>query len=824
MTQYTPLLQQYLDLKSRHEDALLFFRVGDFYEMFFDDARECSRLLGITLTSRNNGNEADVPLAGVPVKAVDEYLPRLLETGRSVAVAEQVEDASEADGLVKREVVEVVTPGTVLEDTLLTADRNNFVAALAGTDPVGVASADLSTGEFEIWSCSAERLADELARLEPTEIVVPRGSEGAPEGRWVVTSREGWQFEPSMAEETLRRIFDVASSEGFGLDVREEPHLVAAAGALLTYLEEVRPAGLDHLRRPRVERAGSYMHLDDMTRRNLELVEPLRSDGGGTVLEVVDRTLTAMGGRALRRWLLHPLLDLEAIRARHQAVGELVREDDRRESLRDRLREVGDLERLAGKISTGRATPRELLALRSSLEELPEAVAAVGRPDARRLAGLVDGFDPLEDVRSAIADAVAPDAPPTLGDGGVIRTGHSGRLDDLRRTRDEAVEFIADLQARERERTGIGSLKVGHNKVFGYYIEVTKANLDSVPDDYHRKQTLSNAERYFTPELKEWEEKVTTAEERIEKLEAELFGRLRDELAGEVARIQASAGRVAELDVLAALADLAVRNGYVRPEVHDGYRLEIEGGRHPVVEELMAREDFIPNDVVLDRDGFVMVLTGPNMSGKSTVLRQVGLVVLLAQIGSFVPADGARIGLCDRIFTRVGASDNLVRGQSTFMVEMTETATILNQATGRSLVLLDEIGRGTSTYDGVSIAWAVTEFLHEVVGARTIFATHYHELVELSDRLDGVVAANVAVREVGDGIVFLRRLEPGGCDRSYGVHVARLAGVPGPVVERARAVLHELEAGPEGAGTRLARLADADRDQLNLFREGRSGG
>ncbi len=822
-TGYTPLIQQYLDIKSRHSDALLFFRVGDFYEMFFEDARQGSRILGLTLTSRNNGNESDIPLAGIPVKAIDEYVPRLLEKGHRVAVCEQVEDASQADGLVDREVVEVITPGTVLEDSLLESKRNNFVAAVMGEDPVAVATADLSTGEFELWDCSAARLEDELARLEPSEVVASSGRDEVPEGRWARTRREGWQFEPGIAEETLERHYDVASLQGFGLDVEEEPHLVSAAGALVSYLREVRPSGLDHLRPPRVERTGRFMHLDDMTRRNLELVEPLRPEGGGTLLEVLDRTETAMGGRLLRRRVLRPLVEVDEIGERQEAVAELVEDAGRRRELRDRLSRVRDLERLAGKISTARVNPRELLALGGSLEALPEVREAAAGSSSGRLGALVEGFDLLEDLREEVEDAVDPEAPQALKDGGVIREGHSEELDELRRRKREAVDHIASLEQRERERTGIDSLKVGHNKVFGYYIEVTKANLDRVPDDYHRKQTLTNAERYFTPELKEWEEEVVAATEEIEELEVELFRRLRERLSAEVDRIQETASRVAELDVHSTLADVAARNDYVRPEVDEGFRLEVEGGRHPVVEEVLAREDFIPNDVVLDRDERVMILTGPNMSGKSTVLRQVGLIVLLAQMGAFVPADAARVGLCDRIFTRVGASDNLVRGQSTFMVEMTETATILNAATDRSLVLLDEIGRGTSTYDGVSIAWAVTEHVHGEVGARTIFATHYHELVELTDRLDGVTAYNVAVRETGDGIVFLRRLEPGGCDRSYGVHVARLAGVPQPVIDRARTVLHELENGPSGAGSRLARLVSEDEDQLPLFAEAASG-
>jgi DNA mismatch repair protein MutS len=812
----TPLIQQYLDIKARHPDSILFFRVGDFYEMFFDDAEEGSRLLGITLTSRNNGGTREVPLAGVPAKAIDEYLPRLVREGRRVAICEQVEDAAEADGIVRREVTEVVTPGATLEDSLLSSGRNNFVAALSGTDPVGVATADLSTGEFEVWECSAAALADELARMEPAELLVSAQEPDPPYGAWVVTRREPWRFDADFAAETLCRHYGVLGTEGFGLSRKSDLHLLAAAGAVLAYLEEVRPSGIDHLREPRVERAGRYLHLDEMTRRNLEIVEPLRGSEGGTLIEVLDRTLTPMGRRLLRRRLLRPLVDVAEIDARLDAVQELLEDPSRRRGLRECLSEIRDLERLAAKISAGRVAPRELLTLSRSLEPLPRLGAALGRPKAHRLAGLAKEFDALEDVRERIEGTVAADSPATLAGGGVIQRGFSEELDGLRELRDGAVEWIAGLQQAERERTGIDSLKIGFNKIFGYYIEVTRPNLSRVPEHYQRKQTLTNAERFVTPELKEWEEKVVGAEERIAALEARLFRELREELAEDVERLQETAARVSELDVHSALADVADRNGYARPRPSSEYGLDIRSGRHPVVERMIAREDFIPNDVILDAGTFVMVLTGPNMAGKSTLLRQVGLIVLMAQVGSFVPAAAARIGICDRIFTRVGASDSLARGQSTFMVEMTETATILNGATDRSLVLLDEIGRGTSTYDGVAIAWAVTEYVHDRIGARTIFATHYHELVELADMMDGVGAFNVAVRETGDDIVFLRRLEPGGCDRSYGVHVAQLAGVPREVVDRALTVLHELEEGP-GGGSRLSHLADRERGQLSLF-------
>ncbi len=815
MSQNTPLIQQYLDIKARHPDSLLFFRVGDFYEMFFEDAEEGSGLLGLTLTSRNNGGTRHVPLAGVPAKAVNEYVLRLLRAGRRVAICEQLEDASEAEGIVRRDVVEIITPGTVLENTLLSADRNNYVAAIAGTGPFGVAAVDLSTGEFEVSLGDAGALADDLARLEPSELLLPDNAD-AVDGGWLVTRRPGWKFDAELGVEHLRDRFGVRSVEGFGLDPEDDATSLAAVGALLAYLKEVRPAGVEHLRHPRIERRGSTMYLDEMTRRNLELVETLRPGRGVTLLGLLDCTRTAMGGRLLRRRLLRPLLDRAAIEDRLDAVGELLEAGDVRRELRARLREIRDLERLAARVSAARAGPREFLGLGESLDALPHVLGSLAPATTGGLRRIGDGLDTLEDVRERISTALSPDAPTALRDGGVIRAGYSEELDEIRGLRENAVEWIAGMQVRERERTGIDSLKVGFNKVFGYYLEVTKAKLDRVPDDYIRKQTLTNAERYLTPELKEWEARVVGADEEITALETRLFHELRVAVAAEVPRIQETAARIAELDTLAALAEVAERNEYVRPQLTDEPCFEIRGGRHPVVEQTAERESFIPNDVVLDDTLRVMIVTGPNMAGKSTVLRQVGLIALMAQVGSFVPAVRARLGLCDRVFTRVGASDSLALGMSTFMVEMTETATILNSATERSLVLLDEIGRGTSTYDGVSIAWAVTERLHDI-GARTIFATHYHELVGLEDELEGVGAFNVAVRERGNEIVFLHRLQAGGSDRSYGVHVARLAGLPPEVVGRAAQILRELENGPYGIGSREAGLAERARDQLSLF-------
>ena len=812
----TPLIRQYLEIKSRHPDSLLFFRVGDFYEMFFEDAEEGSGLLGLTLTARNNGGKRDVPLAGVPVKAVDEYVSRLLALGRRVAICEQLEDPAEAQGIVRRDVVEIITPGTVLEDKLLAAKRNNYVIAIAGRAPFGLAIVDLSTGEFELREVAGEAdLRDELGRLEPAEVVVPEESEPPP-GAWHVTVRPAWRFDAELGEERLASWFDVKSSLGFGLDARRDGRLLAASGALLGYLEEVRPTGLDHLRPPRVDRAGRVMYLDEMTRRNLELVEPLRAGEGASLLELLDRTRTPMGARLLRRRLLRPLVDADEIAPRLDAVQEFVERPGERADVRRALRPIRDLERLAARIATGRAGPRELLGLGLSLDALPGLAAALDGLEAGRLVELRARFDPLQDVAARIREAINPDTPHALKDGGVIRAGFSADLDDLRGLRGNAVDTIAGMQLRERERTGIDTLKIGFNRVFGYYLEVTKSKLDRVPEEWIRRQTLTNAERYLTPELKQWEEKVLGADDEISRLEAGLFQSVRDGVAADVGRVQAAAARIAEIDVLACLAEVAEAEDYVRPALSDEVVFEVEEGRHPVVETTVARDTFIPNDMRLDDECRTMIVTGPNMAGKSTVLRQAGLIALMAHVGSFVPARRARIGVCDRVFTRVGASDNLAAGLSTFMVEMTETATILHGASERSLVLLDEIGRGTSTYDGVSIAWAVTERLHDL-GARTVFATHYHELVGLAESLPRAAAFNVSVREQGHDIVFLYRLEPGGSDRSYGVHVARLAGLPAEVVGRAARILRLLESGPWGAGGRGAALAEGGMGQLSLF-------
>jgi len=824
-------MQQWRDAKARHPDALIFFRVGDFYEMFYEDAEDGARLLGLTLTSRNNGGAAQVPLAGVPARARDEYLARLVRLGRRVAVCEQVENPAEAKGIVRREVLETITPGALLSDALLTERRNNFLVALtdAPDGRVALAAVDASTGEVTAELLEASEFESGVARYEPAEILLPAtwGTRAVPGAESASrTVRPEWLFDPDLAAEELRRRYRVISLDGFGFQENDRA-LIGALGGLVAYLADIQPGAVEGLKPPRIERGGVFMALDEMTRRNLELVDPLRPDLAGrgqraaTLIEVLDQTLTGMGARLLRQWLLRPLVVPEPIWERQEAVAELHGDAALRREVRTGLKAIRDLGRLAGKVATGRAVPRDLKGLQESLVAVAPLRDTLGDAHSPLLARMSQ-LDPLADVQSLLERALAEDVPAQLADGGVIRNGFSSELDELRAIRDGAQDFIAGLQARERERSGIPSLKVGYNKVFGYYLEITRANLERVPAHFERKQTLANAERYVTPELKELEEKVLGAEEKIGVLEARLFGDVRRAVAAELSRLQRLADEIARLDVLAALGHVAERNGYTRPTVHTGYELEIRAGRHPVVETMMPREEFIPNDVVLGDDRRIMILTGPNMAGKSTLLRQVGLIQLLAQIGSFVPAASARLPVCDRIFTRVGASDNLVRGQSTFLVEMNETAAILHGATARSLVLLDEIGRGTATYDGVSIAWAVTEYLHERCRSKTIFATHYHELTQLADQLPALVNYNVSVKEVGNDIVFLHHLQPGGADRSYGIEVARLAGLPPHAVARAREILHELEGSHSAGGTGLGRRGahqpeSARHDQLSLF-------
>jgi DNA mismatch repair protein MutS len=817
------MLKHWREMKAQHPDTILFYRVGDFYEMFYEDAQLAARVLEITLTSRGDG----VPLAGVPVKAAADYLRQLIGAGHRVAICEQVEDPRRAKGLVRREVVETVTPGALLQEGWLAGGRNNFlVAVYPAGDRVGLAAVDLSTGEFLLETLDDAGLAEALGRLGPAEVVAPGDTSLPIEDGVLRTARERWEFDPDLAGEELARRFALATLDGLGVGPEDAP-AVGAAGALLRYLTELQPSGLPHLARPLVRRGDGFLWLDEMTRRNLELIEPLRAGVRGcTLLEAIDTTVTPMGGRLLRQWLLSPLRDPVAIGYRLDAVEVAVRDGRGRARLREALDGVRDVERLAGRAAAGRATPRELGALRDSFLRLPDvaealsALAASTLPGGERavaLADTVDELDLLADLASELARGLEERPPALLADGGVIRAGYDAELDELRSLRDGGRQYIASLQQRERERTGISSLKVGFNKVFGYYLEITHAHAARVPPDYERRQTLASAERYVTPELKDYEARVLGAEERMAMREAELFGALRAAVGQAIGRIQRSARVLARLDVWTALADGAVAGRYFRPEVHDGFDLVLRECRHPVIERMMPRESFIPNDARLTAAERGTLVTGPNMAGKSTILRQIGLCVVLAQMGAFVPAAAASVGVVDRLFTRVGASDNLARGQSTFMVEMSETSAILHNASARSLVLLDEIGRGTSTYDGVAIAWAVTEHLHDRVGCKTMFATHYHELMQLPERLQHARNYNVAVRETGDTVIFLHRLEPGGTDRSYGIHVAQLAGLPDGVVRRAREILGTLE----GEHRVVPGPPEAPRDpgQLALFSE-----
>ncbi len=821
----TPMMRQYLELKQAHPDCILLFRLGDFYEMFFEDAEVASRVLEITLTSRDKG-EGAVPMCGVPWHSARGYIAKLVESGHKVAICEQVEDPRQAKGLVRREVVQVVTPGLVTDTEMLEAkEPQHLVAVAPGRRGVGFAYADVTTGAFRVGEAAGwDELAEELVRIEPREVLVPEEAEipGGVIPRGVErTALDAGAFDRRRSRERLTGHLGVADLAGYGVDDLDEG--LRAAAAVLAYVEANHPSAVASLRRlARHARAG-HLILDETTRRNLEIFSTL--SGGrrdGTLFHLMDRTRTAMGGRCLREWIAFPLTDAGAIEDRLEAVAELVRRGETRHRIRDLLNRVHDVGRLAGKVAMGTANARDLVALRRSLEALPGLAGILADAEAPLLGRLGGALEPLPELTEYLGSALVDDPPVVLTEGGIIREGFDPEIDELRAIQRDGRGWISRLQAAERERTGIGSLKIGFNKVFGYYIEVTRANLGLVPPEYERRQTLANAERFVTPELKEMEAKVLGAEERARALEYERFVEVRGHVAGHLDALQARADALARLDAVAALAEVAVERGYVRPRVHGGYEIDIRGGRHPVVEASLSGERFVPNDVRLDEDRRLLIITGPNMAGKSTILRQTALIVLLAQVGSFVPAESASVGLADRIFTRVGASDDLTRGRSTFMVEMTETANILHNATGRSLVILDEIGRGTSTFDGLSIAWAVAEHIHDL-GARTLFATHYHELTDLERTCRGVANFNVAVKEWEGRVIFLRRLVEGGASRSYGIQVGHLAGLPDAVVERAREILRNLEAG-ELDETGRPRLALSERirsdppaRQLDLF-------
>ncbi len=797
-------MQQYRELKARDPDALLLFRMGDFYELFGDDAERASALLGLTLTSRDKGPDA-VPMAGFPHPALETYLSKIVQAGLRAAVCEQVEDAREAKGLVKRDVVRIVTPGTLTDDELLDPRTANYLASVVEVGgKLGLAWVELSTGRFSLTGLMRHELADELARLCPAEILISELAREAPWARalalqsgMAMTVRPSWDFQPEQARNTLFDQFKTTTLAGFGVDDRSPE--VQAAGALMAYLRETQKAALGHITRLSPFRRANTLGLDEMTRRSLELVRTLREGKrDGSLLNVIDCSATPMGARLIAEWLTSPLTSIEQIADRLDAVDELLTNVALREDLRGLLGQAYDLERLAGRIGTGRASPRDLSALAKTLAILPKLKARLTARTSKRLNELEAALELCPEIRAEIEAALCDDPPLAVKEGGLIRDGYHAGLDDLRASASGGKTWIARFQAEQVKRTGISGLKVGFNKVFGYYIEITHAQAQSrgaeIPEDYIRKQTIKNAERYITPELKEYEEKVLRAEDRAHELEYELFVTLRDRVSAEAPRLIQAGAVLAQLDVLSALAELAAKHGFCRPEIVAESVFEVEAGRHPVLDALLPAGDFVPNHIELGGDkGTVLLITGPNMAGKSTYIRQVALIAILAHLGSFVPARRARIGIVDRLFARVGATDDLSRSQSTFMVEMSETANILNNATSRSLVILDEIGRGTSTFDGISLAWAITEHIHDVVGCRTLFATHYHELVELEKTKPRLRNANVAVHEKDGEIVFLYQIVPGGADQSYGIHVARLAGVPAGVLERAREILKFLE-------------------------------
>jgi len=802
-TNETPMMQQYRRFKAQHKDSIMLFRMGDFYEVFFDDAEICSKVLNVVLTSRSKGPDA-IPMAGFPHHAAETYIRKLIQAGRTVAICEQVQDPKEAKGLVDRDIVRVITPGTLTEDSLLQEKASNYLAAVcANGRTAGLSWVDLSTGAFWAADVNTDELPDELARINAAECLIPEDfaeDRQAAANRLrlpaaeVITPRPDWVFGRDTAQRTLLDHFHTSSLDGFGCG--DLGPALCSAGAVIQYLQETQKTSLGHIAKIRTFERGDYVVIDRATQRSLELVATMR-DGRRehSLLWVLDHTATAMGGRLLWEWLLCPLRSVEAIRARHDAVQELFANASLRNNLRERLDGIYDIERIIAKINCGRANARDLIALSKSFEQLPPIKERISTCSAPLLKTLGGEMDPLDDARVLIATAIASDPPPTLKEGGLIREGYDQDLDELRGIAKGGKEWIANFQADEVKRTGIPTLKVGFNKVFGYYIEVTNVHQDRIPPDYIRKQTLKNAERYITPELKEYESRVLTADERAQEMEYDLFLGIRDQVAAHTERIQRTAEAVAQLDVLSDLAHVAAENDYVMPEVDEKFEIEILDGRHPVLEVTQADEAFVPNDLRLDnKDSQVAIITGPNMAGKSTYIRQSALLVLMAQMGSFVPAKSARVGIVDRIFTRVGAADELTRGQSTFMVEMNETANILNNATERSLIILDEIGRGTSTFDGVSIAWAVTEYVCKHIKSRTLFATHYHELTELALLFPNVKNYNIAVKEWKDEIVFLRKIVEGGTDKSYGIHVARLAGIPREVLQRAGVILANLEA------------------------------
>ena len=830
----TPAMRQYMEVKERYPDCILFFRMGDFYEMFFEDAVTASRVLEITLTSRNKNREDAIPLCGFPYHAASSYIAKLIEKGFKVAICEQMEDPKLAKGVVKREVTRIVTPGLVLDTENLDAKENNYLAALTVLGGCfALAFVDISTGEFRVAEAEErEFFLAETAGLPIREILVAEDFRDDDLLKTVARERDTClinrlppdRFEPAAATDLLRNHFSAEALTG--MDLESHPATAAAAAVILVYMAETQKDRLVHINRMIRHGSGNHLLLDEVAKRNLELFSTI-ADGkkSGSLFQVLDQTVTSLGGRRLRWWLNHPLRDPDRIRERLAAVSEIREEHLLRESLREILKSVYDLERLGSRIAVGLANGRDLAALRGSLRVLPRLRESISGCEAPCLRMIYDGINEMPDLRRLLEDAIVDDPPLALREGGIIREGYDAELDRLITVMRDGRQWIAALEAKEKERTGIHSLKVGFNSVFGYYLEVTKANAHLVPADYIRKQTLVNAERYINEELKRYEETVLHAEERRQAREYDLFVEIRERIAVEIRRIQRTAANIADLDAVASLAEVAERYHYCCPTVDAEDAVVITDGRHPVVERQTGGNGFVPNDVLLDsgKNRF-LIITGPNMAGKSTYIRQVALIVLMAQMGSFVPAAQARIGVVDRIFTRIGASDSLSRGQSTFMVEMNEVAEILRHATKKSLIVLDEVGRGTSTFDGLSIAWATAEYIHDApsLGAKTLFATHYHELTELSVTKEGVRNFNIAVREWGEKIIFLRKIMDGGTNRSYGIQVARLAGVPAEVIVRAKEILRNLEKGEldEAGMPKIARGKRTDRqniNQLNLF-------
>jgi DNA mismatch repair protein MutS len=804
MSAITPMMQQYLEIKEQYDDCILFFRLGDFYEMFFSDAEIASRELEITLTGRDCGLEERAPMCGVPFHAADSYIARLISKGYKVAICEQVEDPSQAKGIVKREVVRVVTPGTITDLSQLDDKKNNYLVCIYNyIDCYGLAAVDLSTGEFLSTYIdsgnSFNKLLDEIAKYAPSEIIVNQAFIDDKDSIEKLRSRFNSYLSEFDEGLFINENTGIKVAEKFGQEVLEGINIYSlrACEALLEYLHQTQKVNLNHIQRLNTYKIEEYMVIDYSTRRNLELTETMREKSRkGTLLWVLDRTMTSMGGRCLRKWIEQPLINTYDIYERLNGIEELKEKFMARMELRELLKRVYDIERLMSKVTLGSVNCRDLIALKNSLEQVPYIVDILKDCESSLLTRIYNGLDPLEDICSLIEKSIVDDPPVAIKEGGIIKDGYNAEVDELRTAKAKGKDWLAELEATERERTGIKNLKIGFNKLFGYYLEVTKSYFDHVPENYIRKQTLANSERYITQELKEMENKILGAEEKLMIIEYSLFCEIKDIVANEIARIKTTAKCLAELDALCSLAEVADREGYNKPEVTLDDTIEIIEGRHPVVEKMLELGEFVPNDTLLDlNENRLSIITGPNMAGKSTYMRQVALIVLMAQIGSFVPADSAKIGIVDRIFTRVGASDDLASGKSTFMVEMSEVANIMNNATSRSLLILDEIGRGTSTYDGLSIAWAVIEYVsdRQVLGSRTLFATHYHELTELEGRLTGIKNYCVSVKEKGEEIIFLRKIVRGGADGSYGIQVARLAGLPEKVLERAKEILNELE-------------------------------